>query len=343
MFRGNKGVWLFSAVTALAVSLFCFLLLQLTEDPTLRTLIFISFSCFLVTGLMVYLFIRNVVYREIAQIMRTIRSYRNADEKFEEEESDDLLEDVNEEVQRWAEERKAEVSQLKKLETYRKEFLGNVSHELKTPVFNIQGYLSTLLDGGLDDPSVNKNYLQRAEKSLERIISIIEDLESISQLESGEMELEPDRFDLAALIKDVFEALEMKANAKGILLSLSAENEGPVFVMADKFRIRQVLTNLIANSINYGREYGATKIRLRESGDLVLVDVEDNGIGIPPQHLPRIFERFYRADKSRSREQGGTGLGLSIVKHIIEAHGQKITVSSTEGSGSVFSFSLKKA
>lgn len=251
------------------------------------------------------------------------------------------IDNLNLEIMAWAENRKNEIERLKKLEDYRKEFLGNVSHELKTPTFNIQGYVLTLLDGGLEDPSINRNYLERAEKSVDRMITIIDDLEAISQLETGELLLEKERFDIVVLTKEVIDAQEMKATEKGIILTLPEDNEF-IFVVGDRFRIRQVIVNLIVNSVKYGKEYGETKIRFYDAGDTISVEIADNGIGIAEKHLPRLFERFYRVDKSRSREQGGTGLGLAIVKHIIEAHNQKINVMSTEAVGTVFAFSLEK-
>ncbi len=251
------------------------------------------------------------------------------------------IENLNSEILAWADNRKNEIERLKKLEVYRKEFLGNVSHELKTPVFNIQGYVSTLLDGGLEDTTINKNYLLRAEKSVDRMITIIDDLEAISQLETGELQIDPERFDIAALMKDIVDAQEMKAGEKKIILTLPGDSK-PLFVVGDRFRIRQLIVNLIVNSVKYGKENGETKIRFYDVGDNISIEIADNGIGIAKEHLPRLFERFYRVDKSRSREQGGTGLGLAIVKHIIEAHNQTISVMSTEGVGTVFSFSLKK-
>jgi two-component system phosphate regulon sensor histidine kinase PhoR len=240
-------------------------------------------------------------------------------------------------------ERKEEIEQLEKLENYRKDFLGNVSHELKTPIFNIQGYISTLLDGGLEDKTINRDYLQRGMKSVDRMIAIVEDLQTITQLEKGELEIDEERFDIIALVKDVIDAQELRARERKISFELSNDPHQQIWALADKFRIRQVLVNLIVNSVRYGKENGTTTIKISDTGDKVIVEVADSGIGIPKQHLSRIFERFYRADKSRSREQGGTGLGLSIVKHILEAHGQTISVMSTEGAGSVFSFTLKKS
>ncbi len=294
--------------------------------------------------LMLIFFTSRIAFKKINTLLITVKNFRsNGDNPSANPEytSNEII-NLDLEIVAWADDRKNEIERLKKLEVYRKEFLGNVSHELKTPIFNIQGYVLTLLDGGLEDPSINRNYLERAERSIDRMITIVDDLEAISQLETGELQIEPERFDISILAKDVADAQEMKATAKGIILTIPEESK-PMFVHADRFRIRQVLVNLIVNSVKYGKEYGETKIRFYDAGDNVMVEVADNGIGIEKEHLPRLFERFYRVDKSRSRDQGGTGLGLAIVKHIIEAHNQTITVMSTEGAGTVFSFTLKKA
>lgn len=255
---------------------------------------------------------------------------------------DELINKIQNEVTEWAKNRSTEIEDLRKLEIYRKEFLSNVSHELKTPIFNIQGYISTLLEGGIEDPEINRKYLERTENSVERMISIIQDLESISRIESGEMTLDLENFDLGNLAQEIVDSIEMKAQKRGIRLRVR-ENQNVVRVYADKDRIRQVLTNLIVNSIKYGKDNGETEVRLFDMEDHVLVEISDNGIGIGKEHLPRLFERFYRVDKGRSREQGGTGLGLAIVKHILEAHGQTINVRSSEGVGSTFSFTLRKS
>ncbi len=231
------------------------------------------------------------------------------------------------------------IEELKKMEAYRREFLGNVSHELKTPLFNIQGYVLTLLEGGLEDPVINREYLEKTSKNIDRMIAIIEDLEVISRFESGELQLNLTRFDIGSLTAEVIELLEPKAKRKNIMLSVEGKT---ALVHADKDRIRQVLTNLIDNSIKYGNENGTTKIGFVPSDDRIMVQIIDNGIGMHRRDIPRVFERFYRVDKSRSREQGGSGLGLAIVKHIIEAHRQTISVQSKPGSGSTFLFSLRK-
>lgn len=243
----------------------------------------------------------------------------------------------------WKKDQAKEIDKLKQLELYRKEFLGNVSHELKTPIFNVQGYIHTLIDGGIEDADVNTHYLNKASKSLDRLISIVDDLNSISKLEAGKLIIEPRTFDIYELAKEIIESLDIQAKEKHIHLRIRENSAKPFYVFADKERIRQVLVNLLVNSIKYGKENGETEISFSERTDAILIDVSDNGIGIDKEHLPRLFERFYRVDKSRSREQGGTGLGLAIVKHIIEAHEQKISVTSQFGYGTVFSFTLARS
>ncbi|HBX90498.1 ATP-binding protein [Alistipes sp.] len=257
---------------------------------------------------------------------------------------DKRVENIGEELTAWADTNDREIARLKQAEQFRKQYLGNVAHELKTPIFNIQGYISTLLDGGLEDELINRKYLERAEKSIDRLINIVNDLDTISKLESSMNRLDMERFDIVALAKEIAEQAEIEADRKGIVLSVKgAENlPSPFWVQADKHYIGQVFVNLVINSIRYGREGGMTRIRFRDMLDRILVEVEDNGQGIGKEDLPRIFERFYRTDKGRSREQGGTGLGLAIVKHIVEAHGERISVRSEPGVGSTFSFTLKK-
>jgi two-component system phosphate regulon sensor histidine kinase PhoR len=243
----------------------------------------------------------------------------------------------------YAQNRAKEIKKLRRMEKYRKEFLGNVSHELKTPIFNIQGYILTLLDGGLEDPEINREYLERTEKSINRMVSIIEDLESITKLETGKLALEWEDFDIVQLVKYVYELQDSIRARFNIDFAFDRSYDKPIVVAGDKKRITEVLNNLIVNSIFYGNKGGKTTISFAEMGENILVDVTDNGLGLEEDEIPRIFERFYRTDKSRSRDRGGTGLGLSIVKHIIEAHNQTITVRSEPGSGSSFSFTLKKA
>lgn len=302
-----------------------------------------AFFISLLTSMFFVFVVTVLVFNKVERLLATVKDFRSKSDKTSTniDYSANEIDNLNLEILAWADDRKNEIERLKKLEVYRKEFLGNVSHELKTPIFNIQGYVLTLLDGGLEDASINRNYLERAEKSVDRMITIIDDLEAISQLETGELQLEPERFDISTLVKDVLDAQELKATAKGIMLTMIEETK-PLFVFADRFRVRQVIVNLIVNSVKYGKEYGETKIRFYDTGETITVEIADNGIGVASEHLSRLFERFYRVDKSRSREQGGTGLGLAIVKHIIEGHGQTIKVMSTVGVGTVFSFTLKK-
>ena len=235
-----------------------------------------------------------------------------------------------------------EILALKRAAKYRREFLGNVSHELKTPIFNIQGYIHTLIDGALEDPNVNKKYLLRTSKSIDRLISIIEDLEILANLESDELLMDVTDWDLIDLVNELFEFFEIKSSEKNIKLSLDS-NFDSFFVLADKEKINQVLVNLISNSIKYGKEGGSITIKIEKKEKNSLIHVVDDGIGISSENITRVFERFYRVDKGRSRSQGGTGLGLAIVKHIIEAHEQKIDISSKVNKGTAISFTLKNS
>ena len=248
------------------------------------------------------------------------------------------------EIEKFAKDKKIEIDTLKIREAYRKDFLGNVSHELKTPLFTAQGYLETLLDGAIDDKNIRKKYLSRANKAVERLIYIVRDLDLITKLEVGDLRLEKEDFNIVELIQNVFDLLEMKANKKKIVLTFDMVYPNPIMVYADKEKIQQVLTNLLVNSIKYGNENGTTEVSdenlVKNKG---IGRVTDNGEGIPANHIPRLFERFYRVDQSGSRREGGSGLGLAIVKHVIEAHGEKIYVESSEDVGSEFSFTLEKS
>lgn len=254
------------------------------------------------------------------------------------------IDSLSREVQKFAENKQEQIKDLTLREGYRREFLGNVSHELKTPLFTVQGYLLTLADGAIDDKEVSKKYLERANKGVERLIAIVKDLDLISKLESADLNLNKQPFDIIALIKGVFELLEMKAKKRNISLLLDKQYEYPLIVIGDVERYEQVLTNLLVNSIKYGKVNGTTVVSVESSkNNSLLVNIKDNGEGISPENQIRIFERFYRVDQSRSREQGGSGLGLSIVKHIIEAHNEQIFVKSKLYKGSEFSFTIEKA
>ncbi len=295
---------------------------------------------------LVFLFsLQRFIYRKIKLIYKTISEH-----KFSASENPGIkniekstIEEVEQEVLEWTDSRTKEIERLKELELYRKEFLGNVSHELKTPIFNIQGYIETLIDGGVDDEKIKMLYLQRASRNVERLSKIIEDLEMISMLESGTLQLAYEKFDVYKLSLEVIDSLKLMAEKSGIQLGFKAGTKSTVIVYADKEKIRQVITNLITNSIKYGKKGGQTLIGLYDMEKNIRVEISDNGIGIEKQHLSRLFERFYRVDKGRSKEQGGTGLGLSIVKHIIETHRQTVNVRSTPGLGSTFGFTLRKS
>ena len=250
---------------------------------------------------------------------------------------------LTKQVKKFATDKKLEIETLKVREEYRREFMGNVSHELKTPLFTVQGYLSTLLDGALDDKKVRKKYLERAEKGVERLIYIVEDLDMIAKLEMGDVNLELSRFDIVELVQNVFDMLEMSADKKNIILMFDVKYNKAIKVFADKEKIQQVVTNLVMNSIKYGKENGTTEVTIEDLVDSkLIIRIRDNGEGIEKQYIPRLFERFFRVDKSGARSEGGSGLGLSIVKHIIEAHGEKMYVESEFGKGSEFSFTLEK-
>ncbi|MEC9195718.1 MAG: ATP-binding protein [Bacteroidota bacterium] len=254
------------------------------------------------------------------------------------------MEALRESVQKFADDKKLEIETLREKEDYRKEFIGNISHELKTPLFTIQGYVLTLLEGAIKDKKVREKYLKRTAKGVDRLIYVVKDLDLITQFESGIKTIDRTYFDINEVIENVFDLLEMQAIKNKISLGFDREYPQPFLVFADEERIQQVLTNLIVNSLKYGIKKGKTEVSLEVlNEEKILVKISDNGEGIEEEHLPRLFERFYRVDKSGNRKAGGSGLGLSIVKHIIEAHQEKLLVESKPGSGSEFSFTLQRA
>jgi len=320
----------YSISILIAVFASIFMLVFSVETNGVNLLLF-----FICVTLFSYFLIRKYIQKRIEILYRTIQN-----QKLDITNSFDL-ETSEEDVRKWLSERSAEIEHLKDTEQFRRDFLGNVSHELKTPIFNIQGYILTLLEGALEDKEINRKYLLRAEKSVERMISIVEDLESISHLETNVDEIKFGQFDIVATCSAVLDALEDKAKQNAISIVFDKEYK-PILVQADEQKISQVLTNLLVNSIKYGNQNGITKVHFFDMNDVLLVEVSDDGIGIEEPHLARLCERFYRVDDSRSREKGGTGLGLSIVKHIIESHQQTLNIRSTVGLGSTFSFTLKK-
>jgi two-component system phosphate regulon sensor histidine kinase PhoR len=300
---------------------------------------------FIFTYFLTKYFLEKFIFEKIKVIYKTIQSSkltRLEKKAFRSALGGDMIIEVSNDVKDWAESKKAEIEQLQKTEGFRREFLANVSHEIKTPIANIQGYISTLLAGGLEDPNINRDFLLKTEKNIDRLIELVDDLDIISSLESGEVHLEKSRFDIQALTKEVFEFLEDSAKAANIKFIFGTDENTPVWVYADCDRIRQVLVNLLDNSVKYGRKDGRTKVSFYDMDENYLIEISDNGIGIDKEHIPRLFERFYRVDKHRSRTEGGTGLGLAIVKHIVEAHEQTVNVRSSPKIGSTFSITLKK-
>ena len=339
-----KKIIVFISIFGAILQLLVLLILKPEINSKWEVLSIISLSTFISIYVLSNYLINGFFVETIYPIYKTIRSVKIEPDTIEEYlEDTDYIKNLEFEVDAWAQEKIKQIAQLRENEKYRKEFLGDISHELKTPIFTIQGYISTLIDGGINDPSINMKYLQRTEKSIDRMISIVEDLISISKLESGELQINKESFAIQLLVEDIIEMQENRANQKNISLSLISKDTDKLIVSADYKLIYQVLLNLIVNSIIYGKEGGKTEVSIFDMDKYIMVDVSDTGIGISKNEIPRLFERFYRIDKSRSKEHGGTGLGLSICKHILEAHKQSITVSSKLEHGSSFSFTLEKA
>jgi len=286
--------------------------------------------------------VENFIYKRVKKIYDDVSLLDNTDFRNQSITTD--METLTSEVQKFALDKKMEIESLKVREEYRREFLGNVSHELKTPLFTVQGYILTLLDGAMDDKNIRKKYLQRAEKGVERLVYIVNDLDMITKLELDTLGIETSEFNIVDVIQNVLDLLEMRASKKNILLTFDMKYVRPIKVVADLEKIQQVVTNLVENSIKYGKENGTTEVSIEDFvNNKVIIKVIDNGEGIENHHIPRLFERFYRVDKSGARSEGGSGLGLAIVKHIIERHNEKINVESEFGKGSEFSFTLEKA
>lgn len=332
-----------SGVVAVLTVLLLFMVF-ITENLHWWHILWIDIIVFITSFFVYQNAVDKFIFQKIKLIYKTIPNFRPTKKEKAKAALHESIEGMNEAVLEWGNKQRVEIEELKKLAVYRREFLGNISHELKTPIFNIQGYVLTLLDGGLEDPDINRSYLLRTEKSVNRLIAIVEDLEEISKLESGEVKLNLDNFDLVDLAKDVIDFLEMKASKNNAKASIDNHSFRQVMVRADKKRIRQVLINLIENGIKYGdKNNNKIQVRFFDMDEKYLVEIKDNGPGISEESLFRIFERFYRTDKGRSRDMGGTGLGLAIVKHIIEAHDQTISVRSKLEKGTTFAFTLLKA
>lgn len=341
-----KKTYKFAIKSALYITLFA------TGIVSLLTYYFFNFSIFfsstfaiLIAAFSFFVIqhrVEHFIYKKVKKIYDDVSLLESS--SFRNQPITTDMATLTREVKKFATDKKLEIETLKVREEYRREFLGNVSHELKTPLFTVQGYLSTLLDGAMNDKSIRKKYLERAEKGVERLIYIVQDLDMISKLEIGVLHLEIAPFDIVKVIQNTFDLLELKASKKDILLMFDMKYSKPIMVLGDQEKIQQVLVNLVVNSIKYGEKEGSTEVSIEDLTDnKILVRIKDNGEGIERQNIPRLFERFYRVDKSGSRTEGGSGLGLSIVKHIVEAHNEKIFVDSRFGFGSEFSFTLEKA
>ncbi|EDP71189.1 two-component sensor histidine kinase, phosphate regulation [Flavobacteriales bacterium ALC-1] len=339
-----KRTYKFALRTALYVTLFTTLLVSvfLYYYYTLNwQVVFFPLVCFPLCFAIVQYRVERFIYRRVKKIYDDLTLLESTNLRQQPITTD--MGTLTREIDKYARDKKIEIETLRIREEYRKEFIGNVSHELKTPLFTVQGYILTLLEGGIEDNKIREKYLARASKGVERLTYIIKDLDMITKLEVGDLSLNKESFDMVKLVQNVFDLFEMKAAKKHITLTFDTEYFLPIMVYADKERIQQVLTNLIVNSIKYGREQGTTEISIENLiKNKAIIRVTDNGEGIAKANLQRLFERFYRVDKSGSRKEGGSGLGLSIVKHIIEAHEEKIYVESELGVGSEFSFTLEK-
>jgi two-component system phosphate regulon sensor histidine kinase PhoR len=338
-----QQIALFNATIISVIVALAFLIIHQTWWIALISLI-VTFG---VSYNLIFYSLQNFIYRKVKLIYKFI--YQTKASKREEFYYKNILpqksiEEVSEDVEKWALQRRAEIEVLKQNENYRKEFLQNLSHELKTPIFNIQGYIDTLLNGAMNNPEVHKKFLENASKNVDRLVNLVDDLDEISKLESGHQQINKESFAVQELIREVYDSLSLRASDKQIKATIKKGCEAPLTVLADKEKIRQVLINLVDNAIKYGRTSGSIIASVyKTDGKHALVEISDDGIGIAEEHLNRIFERFYRTDAARSRKQGGSGLGLAIAKHIVEAHGQVIHVRSKPDIGSTFGFTLETA
>ena len=313
----------------------CFFGFTLHSSEIILLVVSIGVSSFFLFRFLVDVFI----YNKIKLIYKSINDFKSKPGDLDNSD----LRQVGKDVHVWNNKREQEIQKLEIRESYRRQFVGNVAHELKTPIFNIQGYIDTLLSGAMDDKEFNTKFLERANKSVNRMIHIVEDLDQITNLEAGQIDIEEHPVDIVEVILDVVDQLELKAKKRNVRVSVNKIQKGRFMVQADVEKIKQVLINLIVNAIKYGGQNGDVLVRTYDMDKNVLIEVADNGAGIHQSHLNKIFDRFYRVDNSRDRDSGGSGLGLSIVKHIVEAHNQVVNVRSTQGTGSTFSFTLQKA
>lgn len=340
-----RKTYRFAVKSALYISIFstAFLavLMYYFMELNWNFVLLFSISLFIFSFFVLQYRVERFIYRRVKKIYDDVSLLESS--SFRNKSITTDMATLTREVEKFARDKKIEIETLKIREEYRREFLGNVSHELKTPLFTVQGYILTLLDGAMNDKVLRKKYLQRAEKGVERLIYIVQDLDMITKLEVGTINLNSTRFNIVEVIQNVFDLLEMKADAKGIMLMFDMKYIKPIMVYGDQEKIQQVVTNLVVNSIKYGKENGTTEVSIEDLvNNKIIIRVKDNGEGIEKKNIPRLFERFFRVDKSGARTEGGSGLGLAIVKHIIEAHEEKMYVESKYGVGSEFSFTLEK-
>lgn len=307
-----------------------------------KTIILSVIVLFFVSFFIIQYRAEHFIYRRLKKIYEEVSILNAKDLKRENATTD--IDQLSKSMQKYVDGKRLEIKNLTERDSFRRDFLGNVAHELKTPLFTVQGYILTLLEGAINDKKIRAKYLERANKGVERLTAVIKDLDMIAKLENEGLKLKIELFNILELIQNVFDLFEMKAKKRNISLLFDKVYEFPVFVKGDIEKIEQVLINLIVNSIKYGKPNGSTIVAIESYNDKkFIIKVIDNGEGIKQEHLSRLFERFYRVDQSRSREQGGSGLGLSIVKHIVEAHNENILLKSTYGEGSEFSFTIEKA
>ena len=339
--ENNFNPYKFSLLSSLYISIGTYFVINYSDLTISFKSVLVSFIIFVLSFLIIQLRVRKLFFERVRQIYKDLEF--ESDSLIQTSVIDSDMNSFAKDLEEFVKLKRSEIESLKKEDIYRKEFVGNVAHELKTPLFSIEGYISNLLDGAMDDKELLKKYLKRAEKSVDRLTYIIKDLDLITQLESLTLKLQITSFDIVKLTEEIIEDLEISASKKNIKIIFNKIYDNEILVDADRNRIEQVLTNLITNSINYGAEKGTTEISFESDEENIMVKVNDNGEGINEENMPRLFQRFFRVDVSRSRSQGGSGLGLAIVKHIIDAHNENIYVQSTVGIGSEFSFSLKKS
>ena len=337
----SRGVAFLLAISIAGVTTAFLTLIEGVPDTAFIVAFLLAFSS---AYILINVALEFFIYKEFNKIYDMLENLKSDDFSFissEKQKSNNPFKRINEEIYSYATIKQREIDELKKLEAFRREFLADVSHELKTPIFAAQGYVLTLLDGAVKDKSVRNKFLKKAAKSLEGLETLLEDLLTISQMETGEIKMNFENFDIVEIAQEVIEQFESRAEKHDLKLELI--DEEPIMVFGDSQRIFQVMVNLVSNAIKYTPTKGKIKVYFEVSKNEITIFVTDTGIGIPPNDMKRIFERFYRVEKSRSKESGGTGLGLAIVKHILEAHNTKVSVTSTVGKGSTFSFKLKKA